>query len=503
MKRNSIKNNESPVISVLGLFIIGLLPFVTVRISGALGFANQAVPVHFGMRIVLAALLVFALILHIKGKLSERNMLLLLIVAGVIMRVGYLTYTNWMDRMHDLGSVSEGPYAIGNAGYILYNTLKGHLPDTNEYQFYQQPLYFILSAWAIRLMAGGDAASASPDLLKWAMAVSCAAACLTIPVIQRIMDALGIQRKHQIPAMAIAAFLPNWIFMGGRVNNDALVTLFMALVVYFTVKWYYDTSMKNMILLAFAFGFGIMAKVSCGTLAVFTAPVMLYKLYRSWKEKKPLPMIGQLAAFLGIAFPLALWYPIRNYLLFGQSLTFVNDIGKDSFVYTGNVPAFQRLLAVPVFSAWSQPYASVGDDYSVWMHFLRTTVFGEWEWLAPKLVSVSFFYINLLLVILALFAMVHITFKTPHKDYFARFMPAALCLIVIISFVSFNLSYPYCCTADARYVPMALAVGMIALAQRNEDADMQEKEGKRHRAFPVAVAVLAILFCMASVIMYA
>lgn len=499
-RKSKIHQEETPLLSWIGVLVIALLPFFMIRFSEMRGFANQVESVHLRMRIALGALLILAIILYVKKKLTPRAVLILLVISGVVMRVGYLTYTNWMERVYDLGIVAQD--GVGSGAYVLYHALEGHLPPSNEYQFYQPPLYFFLSAAAIRLMAGAKAATANPDLLKWAMAVSCVASCLTLVVIQKIMDAWHIQRKYQIPAMALAAFMPNWIFMGGRVNNDAVVTLFMVLIVYFTIRWYYHPSMKNIIPLALSFGFGIMSKISCGTLAIFTGSVMLYRLYTAWKEKKVLPLVGQFSVFAGISFPLALWYPIRNLRLFGQNLTFVHDVGKNSGLYTGKAPLSQRMFTMPVFSVWSQPYAITRGDINVWMMMARTAVFGEWPWEGvPKIISVGLFSVNFLLMVVAFAAMVYVFVKGSKEDYFSRFAPAVLWAVVFISYVSFNISYPYSCTADARYIPVAVMVGMISLAQANERLDgLQTAYGKW---IPFVGKMLTALFCIASTLMYA
>ena len=501
-ENNKLYQEERPILSWIGTLVIALLPLFMIRFSQMRGFANQSDPVRLGMKVVLSVLLVIALVLFWQKNLSAKNILLLLIIAGVVMRLGYLTYTNWVDHQHDLGGLTEGPNGVGNAGYIFFNTLKGHLPQSNEYQFYQPPLYFFLSAAVIKLMEGAKAATVNPDFLKWAMAVSCAAACLTLVVIQKIMDALKIQRKYQIPAMALAAFLPNWIFMGGRVNNDALVTLFMVLIVYFTVKWYKDRSMKNIIALALSFGFGMMSKISCGTLALFTGPVMLYALYQSWKEKKVLPTVGQFSVFAGISFPLGLWYPIRNFIRFGQSLTFVHRIPDGSPYSSATSPLSERLFSMPLFSEWKQPFAIMRDDVNIWMHMARSAVFGEWSWEnAPKIIAVGFFYINFLLMVLAFVAMIYVCVKGFKQDRFVHFSPLALWTIIIVSYISFNLSYPASCTADARYIPIAILAGMISLAQANERLDsLHTSYGKW---IPLVGKVFVVLFCVGSVWMYA
>lgn len=434
-----------------------------------------------------------------KKRLTADKAIILIIIAGIIMRTGYMLYTNWTKRAYDVGFLDED--GVGHGSYIINNILQGHLPQSNEYQFYHPPLYYFLSAAAIKIAALFKHTVDYASLIKYAAAVSCAASCVTLVVIQKLMDTVSLKRKHQIAAMAIAAFFPNFILMGGRVNNDALVTLFMMLSVYFTIRWFYSTSIKDIIFIALSIGFGMMSKVSGGTVALFTGPVMLYKLYLAAKEKKIVYIIKQLAVFAVICFPLALWYPIRNYIEFAQPLNYVCDLGENSHVYTGNISAIKRFFSVPLFEIFEKPYMNSSDDYSIFMIITRTAVFGEFDYEGvSKIISICLYFVNLIIIIASLAAMVVVCLKDKQRDWFSRFAMAAVWVITFIPFLIFNISYPYSCTADTRYIPLAVVSGMIYLSAAYELYENSSSAVVKRIFFSGKWMIAA--YCILSAVMY-
>lgn len=461
---NMIRTNKyQRVLSFMLIVTLVFMPFLSLVLCNIFKIADNETPIKALMKITIALIACFAFVEAYQKRLTANKMIIFIIAAGVIIRIGYMMYTPWAKRVYDVGGLDAN--GVGHGSYIINNILQGHLPHTNEYQFYHPPFYYFISALAIKIASIFKHTSNYASLIKYAAAVSCAASCVTLAAIQNLMDAVKIKRKYQVPAMAIAALFPNFILMGGRVNNDAFMTLFMVLAVYSTVRWFYSTSVRDIIFIALSIGFGMMSKVSCGVVALFTGPVMLYKLYISVKNKKSMPFIKQLIIFALICFPLALWYPVRNYINFSQPLNYVCDLGSNSHVYTGNIPAVKRFFSAPLYELFKQPFMNPDDDYSIFMIITRTAVFGEFQYEGvSKIVSIGLYYINLITIAASLAAMVIVCVKDKRRDWFSRYAMAAVWVITFISFLIFNISYPYSCTADTRYIPLAVIGGIIYMS---------------------------------------
>ena len=490
---------QTPLINAWRIIGIWVLPYMAVCVCSLFNINDNESIIRMIMRLYIGIAAASALYFRYKKQLDENNALRLVMMLGLILRMGYMLYTNWHVRYYDVGEL--GMDDLGHGAYIVSNIVYGRLPQNNYYQFYHPPLYHMVSGLAVKIAALIRGTDDYASLIKYAAATACAASCVSVVMVQRLADALKIKRKHQIAAMALTAVYPNMILMGGRVNNDAFVTLFMILSVYFTVRWYYETEMKHIIGIALSMGLGMMSKISCGTLAVVIAPVMLYKLYRAWREKEPVPIIKQLAVFALICFPLGLWYPIRNYIRFGQPLSYVTPLGEDAKVYTGNVEWYKRFLSIPIWEIFKTPYMDSGRDYSIFMIMTRTAVFGEFQYEnVAKLVSVGLYFVNLALMLYSLAAMAAVCVRDRVNDKFRAWGMAALWAAVMASQLMFNVSMPYSCTADIRYIPLAFVSGCMYFAMWSEGC-ASKKRGIKNP--DTVLKALTVLYAAAVIIMYA
>ncbi len=493
--KNSVVN---PVFSMMWIPLLILLPMLGCMLGRELEIIDNEVAVRPVMELVLIGLLAYGAMLLYQRKQSVDQLLALVIVAGIVIRIGYMVYTGWYERYYDVGNLDT---QNGHGAYIVHNLLKGHLPESNDYQFYHPPLYHMLSAVVLKVAGMFEGTTDYAGLIQYASVVSCAASCITLIFVQKILDALKIQRNYQVPALAILSFFPNWILMGGRVNNDGLLTMFMAMAVYFTIRWYYDTEMKWVIGIGCAFGFGMMSKISCGTLALITGPIMLYKLYKAWKEKQVWKVFSQLLVFAVICLPLSLWYPIRNYMEFGQGLNYVHDLGVTSHTYVGNIPWYERLFNVPILEEFTKPYTNTSEDSSIFMILMQTAVFGEFSYEnVPKIVSVGLYFVNLLTILVSLVSMVVVCVKDKARDGFSRYFMLALWVMVFVSYILFNFQYPYSCTADTRYLQMAVLAGCTYMSMA---AQLGNKCGcKWMKRLVIVMNMLAIAYCGFVVVMF-
>lgn len=141
-----------------------------------------------------------------KGLLTYESAIKKIVFMGMVMRIGYMLYTGCTIRSHDLGDLDINGY--GHAAYILKLMEQGHLPETNQIQFYQQPFYYFISAAVSR---GVNAVLGTKDayyLVDTAKIVSCIASCSSIWIAESIFKTCGLKEKGMIRAMAFVAFQP-------------------------------------------------------------------------------------------------------------------------------------------------------------------------------------------------------------------------------------------------------------------------------------------------------
>lgn len=431
-----------------------------------------------------------------KKGFSPRLAIKVLLAAGFIMRIGYMLYTPATTRSHDLGDLTVDGY--GHAAYIFKIMVNHQLPETNWIQFYHPPLFHFLAACLCSVIRPIMHYTTYEDTLEIAKIVSCVASCWCLMLMPKICTGLKLSNRAKILAVTIIAFFPDCFLIGGRVNNDSLVIFFMMLAVLYTIKWFKDQSWTNTIVLALAFGLGMMTKTSCGNIAIFTGAIMLYVFYQKIREKNWLGIFGKLCTFGAIVFPLGLWYIVRNYVKFNQPFGYVVDIGKDSQIYTGNVSFFERFIQFPIMTLTNPTYAHPWDDFNIPVYVIKSAMFGEFEYQIADFIPHLLILISFSLVLLSLVAMIYLLVKTKGNNMLRFGMPA-LWLIVYGTFLFFNYKYPYGCTMDYRYIVPTAFLGAIFLGTIFERSCVRKSEKAIVcRIFSVAAvslfAVFSVLF---------
>lgn len=463
-------------------------------------------PIQIIMFTSIAALSLFFAIDYKDYHTIKFNMLNYIILCGFILRIGYMLYTPCNVRSHDLGELELGPNDYGHAAYILKLMIYKHLPLTNDIQFYHPPLFYFLSAVVSALVNQILHSESYFDLVDAAKIVSCFASCATLLVCRHFCDDLKLRPDAQCLVLTILSFFPNFFLLAGRVNNDSLVVLFMFTAILYTYRWYQETSIRNTLGLALAFGCGMMTKMSCITIALFTAFVMCVVLYKAYKSHKVMPVIAKLLLFGLISLPLGLWYPIRNYLLFDQPLNYVLELPRDSELFCGDIPFFQRFLSIDLSNLWSTPFADAWSDHNIPAYILKNSLFGEFSYNVPSFAPIILLLLNILLVFCSLFAFVKLVISKKIALELRVGLPL-LWGIIIIFYNYFNVRYPFGCTMDFRYIVPTVFLGCLAIGL-TYDFPLKKPLSQYHilaycdRICKIALPSLTILFALLSTLMF-
>lgn len=483
------QHTEYDTIKGVLMYVLPVLAVIFLRLTKL----NNEADVKIAMRLALVGLACYGAYRAHKGSFNAAVAVKLIIIAGMIVRVGYMVYTGAFTRGHDVGVNDET--GVGHWGY-LYHVINGHLPPSNEYQFYHPPLFYMVSAAAIKLVMLFTGGSDWTQYLYVSQAVSCVASCIVLIYLEKIMDALRINKTVQIAAFVITAFYPAQILTAGRLNNDSLVVMFMVLALYFTFKWHQSEKMGDIICIAFSIGFAMMTKMNGAMIAFVTGPVMIYHFVRRIRAKdreKIKDIIIQLAVFAAIVFPCGLWYPIRNYILFDQPLNYVHDLDENSFVYTGDASWVDRWIRFPLFHFKDTPYMDMGNDTNVFMSIIKTGVHGEFSYdELSEFLAWSIEYVHLILILFTVFAIAFTMLKNKEIDRTQKWSAFWVWALMAASYIQFNIAYPFMCTADFRYLLLAQPAAAMFVSYYIGYAAKQQ--GKVYRYSARFAAVLCCAF---------
>lgn len=496
MKKSNLCFLEKERYTLLDYIAVFAIIFVIFAVSMKLNIKGDEAAIKMFMTAALAALGLRAFWLQRQNRLTGASVIGIIVAAGMVMRIGYMLYTHMFVRGHDLGAFETS--GDGHLAYIL-NLMEGKLPPTNEGLHYHPPLFHML-AYVFAKIGGLFYSSDVYKSFEFAQIINCTASCYMIMALRNFVNETELKEKYKAYAVAFTAFFPNLWLMGGRLNNDMIVTLCMLLCVIYTYRWYKNRDMKTIVLLALSFGIGMMTKISCGIMALFTGPVMIYCLVKDFKSKKYKDITAQLAVFALICFPLALWYPIRNYIMFDQPLNYVLNLGDTHFTYTGGIPWYKRFFEISLPMLMKQPFANMGSDYSIPMHVIRTAIAGEFTFEGLEKGMRILIIVNILLCIVIPASMIYVLTKYKKLDKKLRFGFFAIWLIVVIAFIQMNISYPNSCTMDFRYIPLTVIISgfyssyALQLAEGSDDKYIKYAEK--------AASAVIVMWCALGCIMY-
>lgn len=383
--------------------------------------------------------------------------------AGFLLRIAYALYTPTYVRTHDLGSFSGDN--SGHLNYIYYLYTNKRLPLSNDFELYHPPLYHFLCAvvyaLAVRLAPGRDPG----QLLEIIKVVNCFSSCATLAVIYRIFTELELKGELRAAATAVCAFMPVTFIFAGLVNNDSMSFFFYMMAVLYLIKWCRNKDFKDIIIMAFSTGLGMMTKTSVGMFAFTGGPFMIYIFIKAVKKGSWKKILIQFLSFGAVAVPLGMWFPVRQWIRFRQPLGYVFKIGKDSMQYLGDVSPVKRFFSFPVVRMLKKPFANPFGDQNVNIYAIESSLFGEWHFDDRKVLAEILAAAALVLVLFSLAGMLFSVIKGKIYDPSERYLPALMWFTMMVSFYYFNVKYPQGCSMDYRYIPQTFVAGAYYIAR--------------------------------------
>ncbi len=454
----------------------------------------------------LCFLLCLSVLLYVTGRLTYKAGVVLVLAAGFLLRLAYVTALPMTNVQHDAAEMGSG---IGHVGYIEYFIHNWHLPDFDVrtvYQFYHNPLHHIIAAvWVcMQTMFGMKYADAMENIQTLTLFYS--AACMILSC--RIFYRLGLRKRGLLSAAAAVAFCPVFVVMSGSINNDILSIAFLLGAVLHTLHWYEERSVGRIVYIALCVGLGMMTKLSVWLVAPAIAFVFLCAFVMDIRHFKK--YLGQFALFLLICAPLALWWSVRNYTEYGVPFGYVMRLSEESGQYIGDVPlrtrlfdfsAFQFQELSPQFTLYSDSY----NEYNPLIALFKTAAFDEViskYYCDNELYNQSLFWSQAVLGITGFGAMIWLSFcRLKEIDTIRKQFLLILYLTIFGSYYAFCFAYPQVCTQNIRYAVPLMVIGAyyIGLAvQRLGD----RKNPVVKKVLSWVPCIMTAVFCISSWLVY-
>ena len=433
----------------------------------------------------------------------KKKLINIVIVLGVLLRLVYACYTDYNERQHDIEP------EVGHIAYIEHIYNNWTLPEHNKWQFYHPPLHHIISA--VWMKAVSFSFFDDVGLLQSLKVLPFIYSVLILLISKKIMEEINLKDKYILLVMLIMAFHPSFIFTSAWINNDPLTYMLTFAIILFLFKWiknidkfFEETEnnadrkivLKNTIILAILMGCCVMTKLNGALIAIPVAIMFIAIFVKYIKNRNIKKYVVLLAIFGIISLTLGLWYPIRNYIKFGQELTYVPTPGD--LIYTGKYSIGERLFSISKTELFDEVFCDVLKDHNIISFVIKSSLFGEYNYFNP-FIAQMLKLINIILIIIVIIALIRCMIIKGSKELnIFKLILILIHLVNIFSFIWFNIQKPYACTMDFRYIAITVFTGALLIA-----IDLQDSEGKKyHEIYQTIVYISVVIFSILSGIMF-
>lgn len=417
--------------------------------------------------LILAMILAYIIIIFAyTNKEITENTVFLILLAGICIRVAYVVLMQAHLYQNDAGTLATN-YG-GHLGYIYHfysnSTLPAIDPRVRE-QFYHPPLYHMIAATWLKINnLLGKSMGGMDELLQ---SLTLFYSSCTLGFLNKIGIRLRISCKGRCIALGLASFLPFGIMMAGAINNDGLMLLFDVMAIYFTLKWFEEPTMKNMLLIALTIGCAMMTKLSGGLIIPAVVAVMLMKVFGDRQQMKR--YIVQFFCFVLVFFPLGMWHPLRGLIKFKVPITYTPPTRSSAAQYIGEYGVLQRLFGTdgqfyPLYVGFNKTTA--GISYNIPISIVKFLTFGDGTYYLQnnvvKNLGTWMFYLTMVLLALAFVGMIVWLLKK-RTELYARMLVLISVLVITVSYFISCFTHPHVSIMHVRFIMLPIYLCFLGL----------------------------------------
>lgn len=505
-KNSSFGNGKKKLFACLfeaglyvGAFLVALILYLTIK--PLIDYQRKGIVAQSVTVCVIAAIIAVIAYMGITKRLTANRLVFLLLLIGLMLRIGYVLYSPAATRQHDVYSKNFDAHEA--YAWTIFQT--GKLPTTNAYQFYHPPLNAALQAFFMKFLSGftdlltkifgggtyfPDAFQyAKPSYIKDANRYFLYGGCqilsivysfITCVVTLKILKLFDLSDTIYVGAAAFVILFPRTIQFSGMLNNDPVSLMFGILALYYALKWWKGgKSLVYILLCAFSVGLGMSAKLSSATVCLPIAGIFICEFIRTLRKKegsiKLSKMVIQYTLFLCVCAPIGLWFQVYAKIRFNQSFGYVfSNLNRK--LYTGDKSLFERLIFAFDFSEYfgsiyCRPFEG---NYNLFNYSIRSAIFGEFsywqgEGFAVAALLLAYMAATLLFVALIFMAVRYLrerkTEDFPLRKKTIAFDDLLFLFLLMqsqaVSEMYFYVTMPYGCTMDFRYImPIIPAIAL-------------------------------------------
>lgn len=432
----------------------------------------------------IAIWLTVGIVLYIKKKLTFNRFLFMLFILAILLRVAYMLITPFNYRQHDTYYEYDNDFHF-NYAETIYRT--GKLPDSNDNQFYHPPLNaFCQATWMhifkpflmfVNLMLPADFkfdVESMTTLFETTQILSCMYMIIVCYLTIRIFKNLKLNRIAKIFGICFIIYFPRLVQFAAQENNDPICVLFCFFTIFFTFRYWKNKSWFNVLAIGVSVGMAMMGKLSGAIIALVPGLFFIYDFVQAIKKRNDsstkingMPLWVNLLikyfSLVVIAFGLGFWFSIYALIRFNQPIGYVLPLSEKSPIYHGDVNIFLRLFNIFDFNDFYKViYGDTFVNYNLFNFTIRSALFGEFWFSTGDYLAVFSSTLNYIFVISAVVNFIIFLFSKNKKECFLIAFAITLISTQYLAQIYFNISYPFGCTMDFRYiVPIVFGFGLM------------------------------------------
>ena len=420
-------------------------------------------------------------------------------LAGMLLKLTYVIYTPVWCRQHDVIDFGAGE---GHAAYMEYILAHKALPDFDPrsvWAFFQPPLHHMISAlWMwFNIRVGVD----TNRMHKNVQILPLIYMCILMYVVYLICKELNMRRGILVTLLA-TSFHPIFILMSGSINNDALAVLLTVISIYVAILWYMYPTTGKVIILAISIGLAMSAKLSSLLVAFPIGLLMLCKFCSDtgkFKDKaKCISYVLEFLAFSVIVFPLGLWWPVRNKVLFDMPANYIPEVGEQ-ITNRGLIPTILDVrTASPFLYMKSNGFAY--DEYNLILATIKSSLFGEGDFArmsaAVTVLGWVLFVVAVVVLVLQIIAMIRICIsEEAGPEPMIKMFLCATFIVFLAGYLLFAIKGGNLSAMNYRYSAASVAVLAIFAGLMYDREEVLGRKVMRYLLLGTSVA-FAVVSCL-------
>jgi hypothetical protein len=515
-------------------FILILLSYILIKpLNGMWSTQNGEIAKMYGAFLLVVLIVYMAVEIHLKKMTYEKELAFIIGLAFII-HLTYMLYTPYDCRQHDMSYGNEdGHYAYAITFFETWKLPTEHITADTIYQFYHPPLNAFIQAVFMNVFKALNW-NASLEESETALFSSCQIlSCLYTFIMSyygmKIMLLLPLSKESSLFGVGFVALFPRLIQLSGQLNNDSLSIMFSFIAVYYFLRWHLGKrKMSDLLLTSLFIGLSMFAKMSGVIICLGLGFIMIWELVSTLKKKEgALPLkslIIQYVLFIAICAPLGLWWQLYTHKVYGLPFNFVFknltpalftgvrswaannmsdywlslcDTMNQGEIYTN--AAYNTLVRfilpfyAPDYSA-SFIFCNAAANYNLLTYAIKCSIFGEFSYWYGEGFGIGAVFTGYIIWFALLFLIVYCLVKKIKFGKEGIFF-LALGIGIIIFYLYLQISMPFGCSMDFRYiVPIILPIGYF-MAKGNDIFSSQNTNFGTFMSGLFKISVFVFIFC--------